>query len=99
MIRYTYDQTDVELVVNKPISLLVPFIGRQATSPVLQTSSRAPAGAASPVTLCATVRTTAATARTRWRARRPPAAPVSSSVETPLASRPAGCVTTTSTAR
>lgn len=75
------------------------FTCLQVTSPVLQTSLRAPAAAASPGTLCAMVRTTVATALMRWNVLRPPVVPVSSSVEIRHASLPAGCAMMTSTAR
>lgn len=62
-------------------------------------SLRVPVDAASPGTSCVMARMTAAMAQMRWSARRPPVGPVSSSVETLHASRPAGCVTMTLTAR
>lgn len=64
-----------------------------------QMSLHVPVDAASPGTLCVIARMTAAMARMRWSARHPPAGPVSSSVETLHASRLAGCVTMTLTAR
>lgn len=70
-----------------------------AISLVLQMSSRAPAAVASPATLCVTARTTVVTALMRWSVRRPHVVLVSSRVETHRASRPAGCVMMTLTAR
>lgn len=75
------------------------FTCLQVTSPARQMSSRVPVAAASPATLCVMVRTTVATARMRWSVHRPPAVPVSSSVETPHASQPAGYVMMMLTAR
>lgn len=71
----------------------------KVTSPVRQMSSLVQAAAASPVTLCVTVRMTAVMAQMRWNVLHPPVGPVNSSVETLHASRPAGSVTTTLTAR
>lgn len=62
-------------------------------------SSPVPAGVAFHATLCATARTNVVTTRTSWSVRRPPVAPVSSSVETHPVSHAAGCATTTWTAR
>lgn len=60
---------------------------------------RVPVAVAFPATLSAMVRMTAAMVLMRWHVLHPPALPASSSVETRLASQPAGSVTMMSTAR
>lgn len=62
-------------------------------------SSHVPVAAASPATLCVTVRTIAVTALMRWNVLHRPVVPVSSSVETQRVSLPAGCVMMMLTAR